>query len=650
MAEEDTWCRLVQQAQRGREDCMNQLVHDAKGRLCAYLYRVTLDHDVTEDLSQEILLQLVQSLDDLNQAERFWPWMYRIAQSKIYEHYKTKQRKKMISESAFYKDFILRRRDYYQEDGLRQMLHEELSKKVMAAMKQIKQQYRAVLSLRCFEQLSYSDIAEAMQCNEVTARVLFFRAKKAIKRQLARQGLSKELLLMCIGLFGKLTAPAEAASSSITVTAASTKVGLTAATLATAGSKLGIVTITAVVALVSIGFTVFSRGHLTQPQISPPASSLPNRNDIKSISFTTQLEDNNPNTGGSLSKGAYEQWFYFPDGIDDPMFMRMQRWTPELDQKLCSWLENGQGNYYYNSGEKKIYLHNFRVCWSSLKVCHLPTDTKEFSDFLSQIEGDLPALCENIRDEKTGFLTSSVDYRFVNTPNFLTEYRYNTIEPERFQYDWPASVPVIDQRDQMHTRGWTYFHIDGKLNDKNISGRGRIPFVYDAIKKYPAWMRLNIGNELEIVDSSDGAQLRRADGTVIAAYPAGTFFKGLSRPWMGMHTADVIRRDAVTKKVWFFNKQLEYKNNVIITLTYKDQNRDIDLIYNIDMEKDLVDNIRFDINGTPIGLLSFSYLQDINQVDNEFIEPVIFKTSQIPIQDDPGILWLFNLAQGNMDN
>ena len=100
-------------------------------------------------------------------------------------------------------------------------------------------------------------------------------------------------------------------------------------------------------------------------------------------------------------------------------------------------------------------------------------------------------------------------------------------------------------------------------------------------------MRLNIGNELEIVDSSDGAQLRRADGTVIAVYPAGTFFKGLSRPWMGMHTADIIRRDAVAKKVWFFNEQLEYENNVIITLTCKDQNRDIDLIYNIDMEKDM---------------------------------------------------------------
>jgi len=643
MAEEDTWCKLVEQAQRGRKDCMSQLVHKAKGRLCAYVYRVTLDHDLTDDLSQEILLQMMQSLDRLNQAERFWPWMYRIAQSKIQEHYKTKQRKKMISASAFYKDFLSHRSDHYQEDGLRQMLHDELSKKVMTAMKQLKQQYRAVLSLRCFEQLSYADIAEAMQCNEVTARVLFFRAKKAIKKQLANQGLSKSLLLISLGLFGKLTAPAEAASS-ITVTAASTKVGLTTAALATAGSKLGIVTIAAVVSLASIGITVLPEPFKQDASLS--ALSLPGRNEISSIHFTTQLEDNDPNAGGSLSKGAYEQWFYFPDGIDGPMLMRMQRWTPEQDQKLCSWLENSRGNYYYDSGKNQIYIHNNRVCWSNLKVCRLPTDTEEFNEFLSKVEGDMPSFSDYTRDPETGLLTSSVDYRFVNASSFLTEYFYNTIGPEQFQYNWPESVPVIDQRDQMHKRGWTYFRINGELNGKNISGMGQIPFVYDADNERPAWMRLNIANEHVIIDCHTGAQLRRADGTLIAAYPAGTFFKGLSRPWMGMHTADLVRRDAVEQRLWFDSERLENEDNVIISLDYQEN---ASLLYTINMEKDIVEDIRFVVNGINTGTLYFSYLQDVSQAGSEFTEPVISDISQVPIQDNPGILWLVNLAQRNLE-
>ncbi|MBN2182835.1 MAG: sigma-70 family RNA polymerase sigma factor [Sedimentisphaerales bacterium] len=644
MVEENSWCKLVELAQRGRDDCMSQLAREAKGRLCAYVYRVTLDHDLTDDLSQEILLQMMQSLGHLNQADRFWPWMYRIAQSKIKEHYKSKQRKKMISASAFYKDFLSHKNEHFQEDGLKQMLHDELSKKVMVAMKQIKQQYRAILSLRCYEQLSYADIAEAMQCNEVTARVLFFRAKKAIKKQLASQGLGKGLLLTSLALFGKLTTPAEA-TSTVTVSAASTKVGLTTAALATAGSKLGIATIATAITLASIAIAVMPES--PKPNASFSASSLPNRNEIQSIHFTSQLKDNDPNTVGSLSKGAYEQWLYFPDGIDGPMFMRMQRWTPEQDQKLCSWLENAQGNYYYASDKNQVYIHNCRVCWSNLKVRRLPCDTADFTEFLSQVEGDLPSFAEYNHDPETGLLISSVDYRFTNAFNFSTEYLYNTTGPEQFQYNWPASITVIDERDQMHKRGWTLFRINGELNGKNISGLGQIPFVYSAAGEHPAWIRLNIADEIEIIDCSAGSQLRRADGITIAAYQAGTFFKGLPRPWMGMHTADIIRRDAVEKHLSFNSKLLENEDNLIISL---DCRADMNLIYTINMEKDIVEDIRFIINGINSGTMYFSYLQDISPADAEFAEPVISDISQIPTQDGTGILWLANLASGNLDN
>jgi len=642
MAEKDSWCKLVELAQRDREKYMSQLVHDAKGRLCAYVYRVTLDHDLTDDLSQDILLQMMQSLESLNQAERFWPWMYRIAHNKIQEHFKSKQRKKMVSASAFYKDFLTHRSEHYQEDGLKHMLQEELSKKVMVAMKQIKQQYRAVLSLRCFEQLSYADIAEAMHCSEVTALVLFFRAKKAIKKQLAGQGLSKSLLLTCLGLFGKLTAPADAASS-VTVTAASTKVGLTTAALATAGSKLGIATIAIAASLASIGVTVLPE--LSGPDSSLPAASLPDRDNIESIYFTSQVQDGDPNLGGSFSKGAYEQWFYFPEGIDGPMFMQMQRWTPEQDKKLCSWLENEQGNYYYNS--KAVYIHNYRVCWSNLKVCLLPTDTEEFNVFLSNVEGDQSSYCEHNRDPETGLLISSVDYRFVNTPKFLTNFYYNTLEPNQFKYNWPEDVMVIDQRDQMHKRGWTYFRINGEINGQNISGLGQIPFVYGAADEHPAWMRLNIANEFEVMDCPAGAELRRLDGTLIAAYPAGTFFKGLSRPWMGLHTADLVRRDAVEQRIWFESERLENEDKLIITLDYTENTS---LLYTIDMEKDVVEDIRFVVNEINTGTLYFSYLQDISQAgSNEFTEPVISDTSQVPTQESPGISWLVGLVQENQD-
>ena len=643
MSEEQTWTELVKLAQQGHSSSVDLLARKAEGRLRAYVFRVTLDYELTEDLSQEALLQMVKSLGGLNKAESFWPWMYRITQSKIQQYYKNKRKTALISETAFYQDFLSYHSDYHKNEGLRQLVHEDLSKKVMAAMKQIRQQYRAVLSLRCFEDLSYSDIAVAMQCSEVRARVLFYRAKQALKKELGHQGLSKSLLLMSLGLFGRLTAPAEGGTSAVTVTASTTQVGLTAAALATASSRLGIATLSAV-AMVLIGMGSMS----LRPKAPLPDYPISSRADVESLHFTTQLMDNSPESRGSLSKGAYEQWLYFPDGVNGPVFLRMQRWNPQQRNKLCSWLENGRANYYFDSGNNLVHITNCRVCWSSLKVRRLPTDTEEFSGFLSDVESDTKGLGSYVRDPNTGLLMSFVDYRFNNAPDFQTEYLYNTVGPEQFQYDWPADIPVVDDRDPMHKRGWTYFSINGIVSEQEISGRGCIPFVYKAAKKHPAWMNLQVGNELVIIDSCKGAQLCLAEGKVLESYPPGTFFKGLARPWMGMHTADIVRRDAAEQRLWFQSERATNETDAIVVISHEEQQNSTDLIYTIDMENDVIKTITFDVNGQPHGSLIFSYLQDIDQLSNEFTEPAISAGPQLVSQQSPGIRWLTYLAQGNL--
>ena len=642
MSEEQTWTELVKLAQQGHSSSVDSLAQRAAGRLRAYVFRVTLDYELTEDLSQEALLQMIKSLGSLNKAESFWPWMYRITQSKIQQYYKDKQKTALISEPAFFQNILTYQGENHRDGGLRQLVKKDLSKKVMAAMKQIKQQYRAVLSLRCFEDLSYSDIAVAMECSEVRARVLFYRAKQALKKELGHQGLSKSLFLMNLGLFGRLTAPAEGGASAVTVTASTTQVGLTAAALATASSKLGIATLAAItVILVGVGVMSLQPEEIhLEPPLTSPA-------DVKSIHFTTQLMDNSPQARGSLSKGAYEQWFYFPDGIEGPMLMRMQRWDPEQQNKLCAWLENEQANYYFDSGYNIVHITNCRVCWSSLKVRQLPTDTEEFSRFLSDVES-IKGIGHYTRDPNTALLTSFVDYRFDNAPSYKTEYLYNTLSPEPFRYDWPVDIPVVDDRDQMHKRGWTYFTINGTVNEQKITGRGCIPFVYNTTKEHPPWLILHVGNEIVINDSCKGAQICLDRVKAIDTYPSGTFFKGLARPWIGMHTADIVRRDAAEQRLWFQSERAENETDAIIVISHEQQQNSTDLIYTIDMENDIIKTITFDVNGRARGSLIFSYLQEIDRFANQFTEPAISADSQPVCQQSPGIRWLIHLAQGNL--
>jgi RNA polymerase sigma-70 factor (ECF subfamily) len=640
MSEKETWTELVKLAQQGHGESVDSLARKAEGPVRAYVFRVTLDYEMTEDLSQEALLQMVKSLDGLKSAESFWPWMYRVAQSKIQQYYRTKRKAAVVCEPAFYQDLLAYHGEHQKDEGLRRLVNEDLSKKVMSAMKQIKQQYRAVLSLRCFEDLSYSDIAVAMECSEVKARVLFYRAKQALKKELGHQGLSKTLLLMSLGLFGRLTAPAEGGASAVTITAGTTQVGLVTMALATAGSRSGITTL--VIAAAALAGLV---GMSLRPKEPLPEPTLTSRADVKSLHFTTQLLDNSPEARGSLSKGAYEQWLYFPDGIDGPSFMRMQRWDPQRQNKLCAWLENEQANYYFDSGTNIIHITNCRVCWSNLKVRRLPTDPEGFSDFLSEVE-NTKGLGSYVRDPNTGLLMSFVDYRFNNAPDFKTEYLYNTEGPELFVYDWPAEIPVVDDRDPMHKRGWTYFSISGTAGDKEISGRGCIPFVCNAAKEHPAWFTLKVGEDLEIADCSRGAYLKRG-GKTVAVYEAGAFFKGLARPWMGLHAANIVRRDAAQQRIWFESEWAANEEDVIVDISNEEQQDRTDLIYTIDMEDDVIKTITFDVNGQARGSLIFSYMQEIDRPADQFTEPDIPAGSQPPAQS-PGINWLIQLAQENL--
>lgn len=672
MTEEQTWINLVSQAQRGQQNAMSLLARKVEGRVRAYVYRVTLNPDLTEDLSQEVLLQMVQSLQDLHEEKNFWPWLYRVAQSKIKQYFKTKRKRISLSDTIFYQDFAARVKKDRQDDGLHEAVQKELSKKVMTAMKQLRQQYRAVLSLRCFEQLSYADIAMTMDCTEVGARVLFYRAKQALRKQLGHQGLKKgallagiglfgslsapveaasttilkrDVLLECLDVFGKLTSPIEAASSTMAIPAGTTQVGLVATIIGTVSSRLGIAIITAIiVGLASIGGLSF----LSEPP-SPSPSQSSQIPDVNSFHFTIQLHDPDLSlTTTSLnSKGAYEHWFYLPEGVAGPMFMRMQRWNPKMENKLCAWLQDAEANYYYDSGYNVVHINNSRVCWSNLSVRRLPTDSQEFIDFLSFVEGEPKGFSEYFRDPNSGYLSSLMEYRFVNAPEFETEYLYNTVGEDYFQYDWPTTTPVIDERDEMRRRGWTYFRVSGKVDEKVVTGRGCIPFFYKAAKDHPAWMVLNVGDDLEITDCHLGACTRRADGT-ITAYPSGTFLKGLARPWMGLHAADIVRRDAAEQRIWFESERMDNKDFVQIALLFEEEDNDTELLYAIDMKNDVIRDIQFKIQGQTQGFLRFSYLQDITNIGNDFTEPAALTDPKAFFHPYPGILWLAHLLWGTL--
>ena len=241
--------QLIQQAQRGDEASMDALTHRVRPNLLAYIYRLTLDYDLTQDMLQETLLEMVKSLWRLRKIDRFWFWLCRTALGKVQHHYRSEERKRKIKMSVIENWQLSEHDQIDQNDGLTNLQRKELSDVVFKAIKKLKFKYRNVLTLRCFEQMPYAEIAEILGCKEMRARVLFFRARHLLKRQLSQRGFGKELLLVAIGLFGLLTAPTKVAPAASVVTASTLDVGFAASFIGAAGTKLGIALMTAITAL-----------------------------------------------------------------------------------------------------------------------------------------------------------------------------------------------------------------------------------------------------------------------------------------------------------------------------------------------------------------------------------------------------------------
>ena len=170
---------IVYQAQREQGQSLGRLAELVQDRLFMYLYRITLDRDLSQDLMQETLLSMVKNISGLREADHFWPWICRIARSKTQQYFRDRQREMTVRVSV-----SKEARERTNDDALNLLIHKETLKYISDAVGQLKQQYRDIVRLRCFEQLPYSKIAPLAHCTRQHARVRLHRARKSLKKQL----------------------------------------------------------------------------------------------------------------------------------------------------------------------------------------------------------------------------------------------------------------------------------------------------------------------------------------------------------------------------------------------------------------------------------------------------------------------------------
>jgi len=609
MSESKDHIQLVRRAQQGHPEARGDLLRIVEPRLAEYVGRLTLDRDLTTDIVQESLTEMLKIFDTLKDPERFWCWLYTIALNKVRMHYRQRWRHRETSLSDVQEEWVQAKN----QDALAELVTQELKEIVLRSVGQLEPRQRAVLTMRCYDQMSYEQISAALSCSQLGARALFHRAKKTLMRLLRAHGIDKGALPVALLVFGKFSATSEAAAMGLSISASTLRVGFWGV-LAGAAAAPGVAALLVGVTLIGAGGAFLARADRWRAS-SPPAVIRAEVSPARAVSQDSSC------------------WYYYPPGGTDTVMIR----TTDQAVAYSQWVQKEQANYYRRGDT--IYIRNHRQFASDLSVWRLPADSRALGAFLKAQDGRDPDL-EYVAPSPRGLLVA-VEQAAAGGRRQATLHHDVSME-DYFRHDWAMNAVVVDQRDNQHRAGWTYFTVSGHLGPRPIAGEGRLPLVAAAVGDRGPWLRLTVGDGLELVDMPLAAQVRNRSGAGLASYPGGSLFRGLGRPWSGLHTIDTIRRDAALAGIAFTTRLLPDGQRVEIVL----DGPSVRLAYRVHLYQDWIETIVFSRDDMTIGEWTFSYPKP-DEADPRRFTVASPPHSRGPVSGPNG-LWLMRLAQGNL--
>lgn len=139
-----------------------------------FVYIKVSSKDIAEDLTQEIFLKTWQHLIDKKQIDNFQAFIFRIARNTVIDYYRRNSRQTLPLE--------------YIPEALEpaetgeQKTHQSLEvQKILQNLQSLKSEYREVIYLRFVEDLSLDDIAQIIDMEKSSVRVLLHRALNKLK-------------------------------------------------------------------------------------------------------------------------------------------------------------------------------------------------------------------------------------------------------------------------------------------------------------------------------------------------------------------------------------------------------------------------------------------------------------------------------------
>jgi RNA polymerase sigma-70 factor, ECF subfamily len=169
---------LIRRARLGDESAFEQLVRAFTPDLYRVIRRMMADQKETEAILQETFWRIWQNLSRYRSDRRFFPYLVTIATNLARDAWR-KERKLNPDEFESLSD-----RSSSLPTPENEVEEAELLRSLASAVQQLPFPYRAVIALRYEAELSYDDIASALDLPVNTVRTYLHRAKSVLHENL----------------------------------------------------------------------------------------------------------------------------------------------------------------------------------------------------------------------------------------------------------------------------------------------------------------------------------------------------------------------------------------------------------------------------------------------------------------------------------
>ncbi len=190
--------RLMLRAKEGDQAAFTQLVANYQDRLVGVLAHMLQNKEAAEDLAQEVFLRVYRARHGYEPTAKFSTWLFRIANNLANNLRRDSGRRKEVVLNVNDSGPLGPRpgeRVIAEKSGLmpaRQFDRREMCSMVQAALATLNEKQRMAVLLHKFEEMSYTDIAAALDMSPAAVKSLLSRARDNLREKLepyVRQGI-----------------------------------------------------------------------------------------------------------------------------------------------------------------------------------------------------------------------------------------------------------------------------------------------------------------------------------------------------------------------------------------------------------------------------------------------------------------------------